>query len=96
MSEENFWTIGFRKTRHKKSQQIWVFIDNYLEYKPLKSLKDKDMARLVRYSTIEEANKILDAVRRRLIELGKQSNFDSAQFTPLQINVKNVKSNTEG
>ena len=96
MSEENFWTIGFRKASHKKTRQLWVFVDNYGKDKPLKSMKDEDMEKLVKYPTIEKANEVIEEVRRRLIELGKQSVFDSAQFTPLQINIKNVESNTKG
>ena len=94
MSEESFWTIGFRKVRHKRAKRIYVLLDNYRNSKALKFLEENDLDRVVRFQSMEDVNKkILDIERTAK---STKINFDRSYFTPLQIIKKDVKNNTKG
>ena len=97
MLEESFWTIGFRKVRHKRARGIWVY---YLEGskwgRPLKTISEGNMGKIMKFSTKEEVNFMISKSAASIMNEKEQEAFDFAQYTAIQVSVKNVKSNTKG
>ena len=96
MSEENFWTIGFRKVRNKRARGIWVYLEGLKGSRPLKTMSEGDMSRILKFSTMEEANFMISESAASIWNEKEQEAFDFAQYTVIQVSVKNVKSNTKG
>ena len=96
MSEENFWTIGFRKVRHKRARGIWVYLEGPKGSRPLRTMSEEEMKRIVKFPTMRDANLIISESEACIWNDEEQRAFDFAQYTAIQICVKNVKSNTEG
>jgi hypothetical protein len=96
MSEENFWTIGFRKVRHKRARGIWVYLEGPKGSRPLKTLSDEEMRRILRFPTMKEADLVILESAASIWNEKEQEAFDFAQYTAIQVSVKNVKSNTKG
>ena len=95
MSMESFWTIGFRKVRHKRARGIWVFLEGSKGGRPLKTIIEGDMDKIIKYPTMEEANlRILESATSIWNEK-EQEDFDFAKYTAIQVSVENVKSNTK-
>lgn len=95
MSTESFWTIGFRKVRNKRAQGLWVYLDR-LKCRPLKTMSEKDMGKIMKFSTMREANFVISESAASIWNEEGQKAFDFAQYTAIQVSVKNVKSNTKG
>ena len=95
MSEENFWTIGFRKVRNKRSRGIWVYLDR-LKSRPLKTMSEEEMDKIMKFPTEREANMVISKTAASIWNEREQEAFDFAQYTVIQVSVKNVKSNTKG
>ena len=97
MSEENFWTIGFRKVRNKRARGIWVYLEGLGGgSRPLRTMSEEEMKRIVKFPTMKDANLIISESEACIWNDEEQRAFDFAQYTAIQICVKNVKSNTEG
>ena len=96
MPMESFWTIGFRKVRHKRARGIWVFLEGSKGSRPLKTISEEDMDKIIKYPTMEEANfMILLGSAASIWNEKEQEEFDFARYTAIQVSVKNVKSNTK-
>lgn len=96
MSEENFWTIGFRKVRHKRARGIWVYLEGPKGSRPLKTMSEEDMGKIIKFPTMREANLVISESAASIWNEKEQEAFDFAQYTAIQVSVKNVKSNTKG
>ena len=97
MSTESFWTIGFRKVRHKRARGIWVYLEEPKgSSRPLKTMSERDMGKIMKFSTMEEANFMISESAASIWNEKEQEDFDFAQYTAIQVSVKNVKSNTKG
>ena len=87
MSEENFWTIGFQRVKHKRSKGAWVFIKDYNNCRRLKTINREDLKDVIRFQTIEEAEIIIEEFKT----LFSDKHFEFSHFTPIY-----VKNNTKG
>ena len=96
MSMESFWTIGFRKVRHKRARGIWVFLEGSKGSRPLKTISEEDMSKIIKYPTMEEANFMILGSAASIWNEKEQEDFDFARYTAIQVSVENVKSNTKG
>ena len=96
MSTESFWTIGFRKIRHKRARGIWVYLEGPKGSRPLKTMSEGDMGKIMKFSTMREANFVISESAASIWNEKEQEAFDFAQYTAIQVSVKNVKSNTKG
>ena len=98
MSTESFWTIGFRKVRHKRARGIWVYLEGPKgkRSRPLKTMSEGDMGKIIKFSTMEEANFVISESAASIWNEKEQEAFNFAQYTAIQVSVKNVKSNTKG
>lgn len=96
MSTESFWTIGFRKVRHKRARGIWVYLEGSKGSRPLKTISEGDMDKIIKYPTMEEANFMILGSAASICNEKEQEDFDFAHYTAIQVSVKNVKSNTKG
>ena len=97
MSEENFWTIGFRKVRNKRARGIWVYLEGPIgRSRPLKTMSEEEMGKIMKFPTMEEANLVISESAASIWNEKEQEAFDFAQYTAIQVSVKNVKSNTKG
>ena len=96
MSEENFWTIGFRKVRNKRACGIWVYLEGPKGSRPLKTMSEEDMGKIMKFPTMREANLVISESAASIWNEKEQEAFDFAQYTAIQVSVKNVKSNTKG
>ena len=96
MSMESFWTIGFRKVRHTRARGIWVFLEGSKGSRPLKTISEEDMDKIIKYPTMEEANFMILGSAASIWNEKEQEDFDFAKYTAIQVSVKNVKSNTKG
>ena len=96
MSEENFWTIGFRKVRNKRARGIWVYLEGPKGSRPLKTMSEEDMGKIMKFPTLRDANLVILESEACIRNDEEQRAFDFAQYTAIQVSVKNVKSNTKG
>lgn len=96
MSEENFWTIGFRKVRHKRARGIWVYLEGLKGSRPLKTMSEGNMGKIMKFPTLRDANLVISEFAASIWNEKEQEDFDFAQYTSIQVSVKNVKSNTKG
>lgn len=96
MSTESFWTIGFRKVRHKRARGIWVYLEEPKGSRPLKTMSEEDMGKIMKFPTLREANLVISESAASIWNEKEQEAFDFAQYTAIQVSVKNVKSNTKG
>ena len=96
MSTESFWTIGFRKIRHKRARGIWVYLEGPKGSRPLKTMSEEDMGKIMKFPTMREANLVISESAASIWNEKEQEDFDFAQYTAIQVSVKNVKSNTKG
>ena len=97
MSTESFWTIGFRKIRHKRARGVWVYLEGSKgkRSRPLKTMSEEDMGKIMKFTTMEEANFVISESAASIWNEKEQEAFDFAQYTVIQVSVKNVKSNTK-
>lgn len=95
MSEESFWTIGFRKVRNKRARGFWVYLEGSKGSRPLKTMSEEDMGKIMKFPTKEEAILVISESAASIWNEKEQEAFDFAQYTAIQICVKNVKSNTK-
>ena len=96
MSTESFWTIGFRKVRHKRARGIWVYLEGPKGSRPLKTMSEEDIGKIMKFPTMKEANLVISESAASIWNEKEQEDFDFAQYTAIQVSVKNVKSNTKG
>ena len=96
MSEESFWTIGFRKVRNKRARGIWVYLEGPKGSRPLKTMSEEDMGKIMKFPTMEEANIMISESVSSIWNDEEQRAFDFAQYAAIQVSVKNVESNTKG
>ena len=96
MSTESFWTIGFRKVRHKRARGIWVYLEGPEGSRPLKTMSEEDMGKIMKFPTMRDANLVISESAASIWNEKDQEDFDFAQYTAIQVSVKNVKSNTKG
>lgn len=96
MLEENFWTIGFRKVRNKRARGIWVYLEGPKGSRSLKTMSKEDKGKIMKFPTKREANLMISESEACIWNDEEQKAFDFAQYTAIQICVKNVKSNTKG
>jgi len=96
MSTESFWTIGFRKVRHKRARGIWVYLEGPEGSRSLKTMSEEDMGKIMKFPTMRDANLVISESAASIWNEKDQEDFDFAQYTAIQVSVKNVKSNTKG
>ncbi len=96
MSEEKFWTIGFRKVRNKRARGIWVYLEGSKGSRPLKTMSEEEMGKIMKFPTLRDANLEISESAACIWNEKDQEAFDFAQHTAIQVSVKNVKSNTKG
>lgn len=97
MSEESFWTIGFRKVRNKRARGVWVYlVEGPKGSRPLKTMSEGDMGKIMKFPTMRDANLVISEFEASIWNEKEQEIFDFSQYTAIQVSVKNVKSNTKG
>jgi hypothetical protein len=56
----------------------------------------EDMGKIMKFPTLRDANLVISEAAASIRNEKEQEAFDFAQYTAIQVSVKNVKSNTKG
>ena len=59
-------------------------------------MSEEDMGKIIKFPTMKEANLVISESAASIWNEKEQEDFDFAQYTAIQVSVKNVKSNTKG
>jgi hypothetical protein len=59
-------------------------------------MSEEDMGKIMKFPTMRDANLVISESAASIWNEKDQEDFDFAQYTAIQVSVKNVKSNTKG